>query len=192
MKWLDAVQLAQLIDGAGKVSLECLAMVLLGAKAGLRRGEMVGLKWDDVSLDARRLTVRRSTYGTIETAPKSGRFRVVPICAQLGAALAQLARPTEYVLTRTLQNTGCTKERKVPNLKASTGTVHRWMQLACEAAGLTGFGVHSLRHTFCSHLAQRGVSLLLIQRLAGHSDHKITQRYAHFAEQQLVDAVGVL
>jgi integrase len=190
-RWLSFSELGRLIDGASQVSPECLAMVLLGSKAGLRRGEMVALKWSDVMLDARKLTVRRSSYKDTETAPKSGRFRTVPLSGRLEVALAMLDRPTEYVLTRTLQARGLAG-RRAPDLKASPETIRRWLDLACEAARMPHIGVHTLRHTFCSHLAQRGVSLVLIQRLAGHSDPKTTQRYVHLADEQLSSAVDLI
>lgn len=190
-RWLSFEGLNYLIAGASRVSPECLAMVLLGAKAGLRRGEMVALKWSDVMLDARKLTVRRSSYKDTETAPKSGRFRTVPLSSRLELALGMLERPTDYVLTRTLSDYGLSG-RRAPNTKASPETIRRWLDLACEAARLPHIGVHVLRHTFCSHLAQRGVSLTVIQRLAGHSDPKTTQRYVHLADEQLSSAVNLL
>lgn len=190
-KWLTFAELDKLIDGASRVSPECLAMVLLGAKAGLRRGEMVALCWSDVMLDARKLTVRRSSYKDTETAPKSGRFRTVPLSGQLEFALGMLERPTEYVLTRTLSDHGLSG-RRAPDTKASPETIRRWLHLACGEARLPCVGVHVLRHTFCSHLAQRGVALTVIQRLAGHLDPKTTQRYVHLADDQLAGAIGLI
>ncbi|MCA9555114.1 MAG: tyrosine-type recombinase/integrase, partial [Myxococcales bacterium] len=50
-------------------------------------------------------------------------------------------------------------------------------------------GTHKLRHTFCSHLAIMGVSVVQIQRLAGHSRLKDTMRYMHLSPSDLDDAM---
>jgi site-specific recombinase XerD len=51
------------------------------------------------------------------------------------------------------------------------------------------WGVHAMRHAFCSHLVRVGVSLKAIQDLAGHSSLAITNRYVHAAAMDLKDAV---
>jgi site-specific recombinase XerD len=59
-------------------------------------------------------------------------------------------------------------------------------------AGLPKSGVHRLRHTFCSHLAMRGVPARTIQELAGHEDLKTTLRYMHLSPAALTSAIEVL
>jgi site-specific recombinase XerD len=58
----------------------------------------------------------------------------------------------------------------------------------------TGFHVtcHLLRHTFASHLVQKGVSLHVVGELPGHSGPQITQRYSHLVPKQLGSVVGLL
>jgi site-specific recombinase XerD len=53
-------------------------------------------------------------------------------------------------------------------------------------------GVHILRHTFCSHLAMRGVPAMSIKELAGHEDLSTTQRYMHLSLAAVEDAIRVL
>jgi site-specific recombinase XerD len=53
-------------------------------------------------------------------------------------------------------------------------------------------GPHMLRHTFCSHLAMRGVPARAIQELAGHRDISTTQRYMHLSPAAVVDAIRLL
>ena len=53
-------------------------------------------------------------------------------------------------------------------------------------------GPHTLRHTFCSHLAMRGAAVGAIQLLAGHQDLMTTQRYMHLSPNMLDDAIRLL
>jgi len=53
-------------------------------------------------------------------------------------------------------------------------------------------GSHILRHTFCSHLAMRGVPARAIQELAGHRDLATTQRYMHLSSAAVDDAIRLL
>ena len=53
-------------------------------------------------------------------------------------------------------------------------------------------GPHTLRHTFCSHLAMRGAAVGAIQALAGHQDLMTTQRYMHLSPNVLDAAIGLL
>jgi site-specific recombinase XerD len=56
---------------------------------------------------------------------------------------------------------------------------------------VTNFRFHDLRHTFASALVQKGVDLYRVQRLLGHRDGRMTQRYAHLAPETLLEAVQV-
>ena len=63
---------------------------------------------------------------------------------------------------------------------------------AAQHAGLPHQGVHTLRHTFCSHLSMRGAPVAAIQALAGHADLSTTQRYMHLSPAALEGAIGLL
>ena len=62
----------------------------------------------------------------------------------------------------------------------------------CKRAGLRRIGWHTLRHTFASHLAMRGVPLGAVQALLGHSTITTTMRYAHLAPSTLRTAIDLL
>src|SRR5215472_14600564 len=66
------------------------------------------------------------------------------------------------------------------------------LRRACRRAGLRNVGWHTLRHTFASHLAMRGVPLKAIQELMGHSTIEMTMRYAHLSPTVKRDAVAQL
>ncbi|PIE75595.1 hypothetical protein CSA17_06625 [bacterium DOLJORAL78_65_58] len=63
---------------------------------------------------------------------------------------------------------------------------------ACKRAKLPSRGIHSLRHTFCSHLAMRGAPASTIQKVAGHKDLNTTQRYIHINEDAVEAAIRLL
>ena len=59
-------------------------------------------------------------------------------------------------------------------------------------AGITGFRFHDVRHTAASYMVMKGVDLYRVQRILGHKDSRMTQRYAHLSPSYLREAVKVL
>ena len=70
--------------------------------------------------------------------------------------------------------------------------LRKTLEKFCKRAGLRTIGWHKLRHTFASQLVGSGVSLKATQELLGHSDIRMTMRYAHLAPSALKEAVQVL
>jgi site-specific recombinase XerD len=66
------------------------------------------------------------------------------------------------------------------------------LRQAVRRAKLRSFGWHTLRHTFCSHLAMRGVPVRTIQELAGHASITTTMRYMHLTPSAMDEAIRVL
>lgn len=66
---------------------------------------------------------------------------------------------------------------------------HTWIRFR-KKAGLPWFRMHDLRHTFASMSVNAGQSLYTVQECLGHSDAKVTQRYAHLSPQTLQDAAN--
>lgn len=72
-------------------------------------------------------------------------------------------------------------------------TVTHWWRQMIEHIGAEGMGTpHTLRHTFCSRLVQRGIPLKEVQELAGHSSLSVTMRYAKLAPKNLARAIAAL
>lgn len=149
-----------------------MTLTLLGARAGLRRGEMHWLSWDDVDWPRNRLHICPKD-GWV---PKDYEQRWVPLAADLRAHLDDLPRTGRWVV--------CERNGDRPSLAVMTA----YFQKLARKAGLPG-GVHTLRHTFASHLAQAGVSLYTIQELLGHSSPETTAIYAHLLPKTHEDAV---
>ena len=156
----------------GKLLAKCKGqwktMCLLGSRAGLRRSEMYFLSWSDVDLGRKIISVTPKD-GFM---PKGGRSRHIPIPTDLESHLRGLARASEWVLA----------ERKNLSL------ISTMFRKIVKSAGLTG-GLHSLRHTYASHLVQAGVPLYSVSKLLGHSTVEMSARYSHLAPETLAEAV---
>lgn len=155
-------------------------MILLAVRTGLRFGELIALKWEDIDFKVNTLTVRRNIVHSIEGSPKNNRTRTVPLTQSVIEMLNQKAKDNEYIFHndegKPLHYTYCRKK------------LHRF----CKLAGIRTINWHTLRHTFASHLAAKGVSVFAIKELLGHSDIKMTMRYAHPDLPQLQNAIDAL
>ncbi len=159
------------------------AAAVLGVDAGLRLGELRALKWTDYNQVTNKLVVTRSLWRRIESSPKSRKPRTVPVTKRLAAALSAIK---------------ATKLRGPYVLSREDGEAFgpEWMQETMERlarnAKLTDCGWHTLRHTFCTRLAMRGVPPSTIQKLAGHSNLATTMRYMHVVEGAEDAAIALL
>ncbi len=191
MKFLDQTELEQLLaawypdDAWGSIEP---TLYLTAAMTGLRQGELLGLRWRDVDLDARRVRVVspyvRGEFGD----PKSeGSGRSVPLAERVAVALAELRERSYYRSDSELVFAHPESGRPLDRSKL----IRRFRQ-ATERAGVRGVTFHELRHTFGTRMAAAGVPLRTIQHWMGHADAKTTQVYAHYQpssrEAELVDA----
>lgn len=151
---------------------------------GLRTGEFLGLRWDDIDLKEEVMTIRRSYVDGHTSTPKSGKSRIMPLNQTALQSLID-QKPTSFMRGNlvfcNIDGSQMTKEHlRTP-----------WAR-AIKRAQLRSFTRHDLRHTFASHLVQRGVSLQVVKELLGHADIATTMIYAHLAPQNLKDGVAAL
>jgi integrase len=157
-------------------------LVLTAAMSGLRRSELLGLRWRDVDWEAQRLRVRSAyVLGEHSTAGKSdlSTRRSVPMADRLAGELDRWSQ-------RTLFNSDDDLVFAHPQTgNPLDGTkVTRRFKDACRAAGVRAIRFHDLRHTFATRLAASGQPLRAIQEFLGHADAKTTQIYAHYAPSE--------
>lgn len=151
--------------------------IALALYAGLRKGELLGLRWIDVDTAARRLTVARS----YQTTPKSGKVRHLRLPKVLVPLLSEWRRICPPSRDGLVVPIGRKESRS-----AKSDAMLTLRQLMAET-GLRSVRCpwHLLRHTFASHYMMSGGSLLALSKILGHSDVKITMIYAHLAPDYL-------
>ncbi len=174
---------AGVIETGGHASYGDVVTIL--ATTALRISEVAGLKVGDVDLDRGLLQVSRQTYpgrGGLVTKPTKGRRRrTVPIIEPLRPTLARLTsgREADECLV--------TGPRGGVITTATLRDATNWDDLVRQL-GLEGLVRHGLRHTALTWMADAGVELHLLQRVAGHQDPAVTSRYLHPDTQAVLDA----
>ncbi|MBH0188921.1 MAG: tyrosine-type recombinase/integrase [Nitrospira sp.] len=158
-------------------------LFLCTARTGMREGELIGLRWEDIDFVSRFIEVRHNVVRRQETTTKTHKIRRVDVSPQLNAELMRVKE--------TLQLEKALKGQPLPPWVFLTpqGTrltpeVLRKAFYAClEASGLRRARFHDLRHTFASLLIQQGTNVKYIQSQLGHSSISITlDVYSHLFE----------
>ncbi len=178
--YLDFDEARRLLEAA-KSEPHWWTMILVALRTGLRQGELLALRWQDVDLVAKRLSVRQAAAGGIIGTPKSGRRREIELGEEVLTALKDHRHLRGELVF-------CHETGRL--LRANECKHPLWR--ACKRAGLRRIGWHVLRHTFASHLVMRGAPLKAVQELLGHADIRMTMRYAHLNEKSRREAVKLL
>ncbi len=147
-------------------------ILITALNTGMRKSEILNLKWDNVDLKHGFILLDRT---------KNGDRREIPINETLKINLESLPRHinSDYVFCEQK------KGNRYGNIKRSFATV-------CTRAKLLDFHFHDMRHTFASHLVMAGVDITTVSRLLGHKDIKMTLRYSHLAPAHMRNAVDKL
>lgn len=146
-------------------------IVLVALHTGMRKGEILGLKWSQVDL--------RHGFILLGTT-KNGEHKEIPINATLRQVFESIPHgpESEYIFVN----------RDGRPFKS----VDQSFTVACRRVGIQDFHFHDLRHTFASHLIMAGVDIITVKELLGHKTLTMTLRYAHLAPSHKVKAVKVL
>jgi integrase len=150
-------------------------IIILAMNSGLRKGELFSLEWSDINLDLKYLTVKGSKA-------KSKKNRVVPLN---GTALETLVAWRKQNPEKRYVFTNGYDDQPITDIKKA------WLNLLDDAE-ISDFRFHDLRHHFASKLVMAGVDLNTVRELLGHSDLKMTLRYAHLAPEHKAAAVGLI
>ena len=170
----DEVQ--RLLDAVRNPKYRVALMVAYGA--GLRVSEIVNLRVQDI--DSQRMVIRvRQGKGM-----KDRYTLLSPVLLETLRDYWKLYRPTTYLFP---------SPRGRGDRPLDTTAVQRACAAAVAAAGLRkGVSMHTLRHTFATHLLEAGTNLRVIQRLLGHGDLSTTALYTHVSARTLCETTSPL
>jgi integrase/recombinase XerC len=176
-------------DASNPLGCRDRAILELFYASGLRLSELVGLDVEDVNLSARMVRVMG----------KGAKERIVPFNDTTKKALAVWLKDRNALLGQlgTAKDAKSAKGAKTKgdalfvNFRGSRLTGRSVQRLVARYVSLcsTRFGIspHALRHSFATHLLERGADLRAIQELLGHVALSTTQRYTHVNSAQLLD-----
>jgi integrase len=157
-------------------------LLRIAAYTGLRRGELVVLRWHDVRWAERVLVVERALSDTVERTTKGRRVRYVPLGDQALAALDRLSRRPNFTSADDYVFCSTVGDRLDPS------ALRRRYAAARDAAGLPALRFHDLRHT-AGTLLTRVLDPVTVKDVLGHADLKTTERYLHaIRASELADA----
>jgi integrase len=197
---LDREQVRALFAAASDHRLE--ALYVLAVTAGLRQGELLALRWDDVDLEAAtptlqvRRTLSEARSGRIYESPKSGKGRSIRLTRRAAEAL-RVHRKRQ--LEERIARAGLWQEQGLV-FPSSVGTplgarnLQRHFKAVLEQAGLPKeFRFHDLRHTCATLLLRQGVHAKYVQELLGHADISLTLNvYSHVLPDMGDAAAGAM
>lgn len=161
-------------DVSTPLGLRNKAMLDLLYSTGLRVSELVGLRVSDLQMD----------MGCLRCVGKGDKERLVPVGKQALASVRQYLREVRPGL----QRRGPTPYLFLNRLGTKMSRVAFWMIIARygRQAGLRrGLSPHKLRHSFATHLLERGADLRSVQLMLGHADISTTQIYTHVVQERL-------
>ncbi len=156
-------------------------IVITALHTGMRKGEILGLKWDNLDLEHGFILLDKT---------KNGERREIPINKTLREVFNKLPR----------RFTGEGEDRQlIPyvfhNVRTLNfyGNVKRSFKTAAKTAGLTDLHFHDLRHTYASLAMMSGkIDIATLSKLLGHKNLKMTMKYAHLAPTHLTKAAHVM
>jgi integrase len=166
VRYLAPQEREALLSGAGP---RLRPYIVGGLQTGARRGELLGLRWVDVDMKARTVTLART---------KNGDARTVPMTDTSRALLLTLPRPLDA------------QANVLPQWEPAHFTVA--FGRLVRSLGIKNLTFHDLRHDAASTLTMAGVPQRTVMAILGHRDPRMTLRYQHLSPEHLRDAARAL
>lgn len=147
---------------------------------GMRKGELENLQWNNIDLRRKKISIRSKKNWKPKTSERD-----IPVGSSLLVLLQNLKKKnkpkdSDYVFA-------------INKSKSSRNVLRNELIKIAKVADIPNFTkIHTLRHTFASHLVMKGVDLPTVKKLMGHSDIQTTMIYAHLAQDHLSDAIDKL
>lgn len=177
-RWLAERGQALIPELDGKFADHLKPMILISLYTGMRQGNLFALRWGDIDFDTKTLRLRAA-------ASKTGKNHDLPMNSKVIAALQAWRRQSKKVAADSLVFPSPVSGKMLNNVKKA------WLAVLRDA-GIENFRWHDMRHDFASQLVMKGIDLNTVRELMGHSDLKMTLRYAHLAPDNKLRAVEIL
>ncbi|HPK54127.1 MAG TPA: tyrosine-type recombinase/integrase [Smithellaceae bacterium] len=171
-RWLTVEEEKKLLQASPKWLQD---IIVFAINTGLRQSEILDLKWSQVDMQRRTVTIFEQKNRCVDTLPLNAtvtRLLQVKRCASMQSDV--------YIFPNTLNQR---KENRV-----LITAFHK----ALKRAGITKFRFHDLRHTFATRLVQNGVDLYKVQKLGRWKNVTMVQRYAHHYPESLRSAIEMI
>ncbi|MDK4739390.1 site-specific integrase [Rhizobium sp. CNPSo 3464] len=165
---LEGDEEQRLLDGCagGKIPF-FKTLIILAIETGMRRGEILGLQWSDISHNRRVITL---------TMTKNGSGREVPLSQRAFDALTEWKTQADVDQSRVFP-------------MAPGSLEQAWYRLLVRA-GIEGLRFHDLRHEAVSRLFERGLNVIEVSSISGHKELRMLKRYTHLSADDLVSRLG--
>ena len=147
-------------------------------QTGMRVGEILSLKWENVNLEKREITIKAESS-------KSGKARIIPITSSLLYELERLQGGFDKSNPHSDQFVFLYKSRPVKSIQVAFSSARL-------RAGIKDLTFHDLRHTFASRLASKGANPVSVKNILGHANLKTTEIYLHSNLNQMREAIELL
>jgi integrase len=182
-------------------------IVVTALNSGMRRGEILGLKWDRVDLkhgfilldktkngERREIPINNTLRGVLQGITRRLDIPYVFFDPATGKHFLDVKRSFSTALKKveTLKCPDCRYQGMRVKSKEHAGNCPECGSALAVIKGIEDFHFHDLQHTFASHLVMAGVDLTTVSRLLGHKDIKMTLRYSHLAPAHMTRAVDIL
>lgn len=157
-------------------------LFLIALNTGMRRGEMAGLKWDRIDFSLNQITISRTRdVDGLRERTKTKLKRVIPMNQLVRMTLLKLfqaRKGSDYIFV---------KEDDSPIEVHHTYRDFAKAQALAKISNKIRF--HDLRHTFASQFMMNNGNVFDLQKILGHTDIKMTMRYAHYSPEHLQKAM---
>lgn len=166
-KVLAKQEVKSMIESTPNPKHKIIIMLLYGC--GLRMGELLQLRWEDINRDRRTALIRNS---------KGNKDRYVPISGQM---LGELEKYWKQYQSKTY-----VIESREPGTKYSSSSVGTLIKQSARRAGIKrNVHAHMLRHSYATHLLESGTDTRYIQQLLGHKSSKTTEIYTYVSNRHV-------
>ncbi|MFB3919255.1 MAG: tyrosine-type recombinase/integrase [Candidatus Velamenicoccus archaeovorus] len=175
VRYLEKDQMNKLIANASE---HLRPILIVALNTGMRKGEILGLKWNDLDFKNNLIFIRQSKSGEGRAVPMTDPVRQVLKDLLLNERTQRAHPESPYVF--------CNENGK------PYGEIRKSFLSACKKSDIKDFRFHDCRHHAASHLVMKGESLYTVQKLLGHKKPDMTLRYAHLSQEHLHQAASKL